>query len=32
MIRNTLSLVATITTTDELLTCLARPRRAVPGD
>src|SRR4051794_6793074 len=32
MIRNTLSLVATITTTDELLTCLAPPRRAVPGD
>ncbi|MFJ8361274.1 cysteine hydrolase [Streptomyces sp. NPDC093984] len=32
MIRHTLSLVATITTTDELLTCLAPPRRAVPGD
>ncbi|MFF3906107.1 cysteine hydrolase [Streptomyces sp. NPDC001848] len=32
MIRNTLSLVATITTTGELLTCLAPPRRAVRGD
>ncbi|MGR6969091.1 cysteine hydrolase [Streptomyces cynarae] len=32
MIRNTLSLVATITTTDELLTCIAPPRRAAPGD
>ena len=32
MIRNTLSLVATITTTDELLTCLVPPRRAAPGD
>ena len=31
MIRNTLSLVATITTTDELLTCLAPPRPAA-GD
>ncbi|MGW5662353.1 cysteine hydrolase [Streptomyces sp. NPDC003758] len=31
MIRNTLSLVATVTTTDELLTCLAPPRPAV-GD
>ncbi|MFF4213425.1 cysteine hydrolase [Streptomyces sp. NPDC001796] len=28
MIRHTLALVATITTTDELLTCLAPPRRA----
>ncbi|MFD8999743.1 cysteine hydrolase [Streptomyces sp. NPDC059582] len=31
MIRNTLALVATLATTDELLGCLRRPRRAGPG-
>ncbi|POX49702.1 cysteine hydrolase [Streptomyces sp. Ru72] len=31
MIRNTLSLVATVTTTDELLTCLTPPRRTPRG-